>query len=54
VAARRHGAERRRSGAPAETLNLLLPTLGAGALVLFPSLFWLLRVFKRSAAVTSR
>ncbi|MBL8954957.1 MAG: cytochrome d ubiquinol oxidase subunit II [Myxococcaceae bacterium] len=32
--------------APEPTLRLLLPTLGLGALVLFPSLFWLMRVFK--------
>ena len=38
------------TAAPAATLRLLLPTLGIGALVLFPSLYWLLRVFKSRAA----
>jgi cytochrome d ubiquinol oxidase subunit II len=37
------------AAAPAPTLELLLPTLGAGALVLFPSLYWLMRVFKLRA-----
>jgi cytochrome d ubiquinol oxidase subunit II len=37
------------AAAPPVTLRLLLPTLGVGALVLFPSLYWLLRVFKRTA-----
>jgi cytochrome d ubiquinol oxidase subunit II len=32
--------------APEATLRLLVPTLGLGALVLFPSLYWLMRVFK--------
>jgi len=34
------------AAAPQATLRLLLPTLAAGAVVLFPSLFWLMRVFK--------
>ncbi len=34
------------AAAPARTLALLLGALGAGAAVLFPSLFWLYRVFK--------
>jgi cytochrome d ubiquinol oxidase subunit II len=34
------------TAAPDVTLHLLLYTLGAGALVLFPSLYWLFRVFK--------
>ncbi len=37
------------AAAPAATLRLLLPTLGVGAVVLFPSLYWLMRVFKRVA-----
>jgi cytochrome d ubiquinol oxidase subunit II len=40
------------AAAPDVTLNLLLPTLGIGALVLFPSLYWLLRVFKRTEGVS--
>jgi cytochrome d ubiquinol oxidase subunit II len=35
------------AAAPSATLELLAPTLGAGAVVLFPSLYWLMRVFKR-------
>ncbi|MBK7864389.1 MAG: cytochrome d ubiquinol oxidase subunit II [Archangiaceae bacterium] len=35
------------AAAPPQTLRLLEPTLGLGALVLFPSLYWLMRVFKR-------
>jgi cytochrome d ubiquinol oxidase subunit II len=38
------------SAAPEATLRLLVPTLLVGAVVLFPSLYWLLRVFKRSSA----
>jgi cytochrome d ubiquinol oxidase subunit II len=34
------------AAAPGITLHLLLYTLGVGAVVLFPSLLWLLRVFK--------
>jgi cytochrome bd ubiquinol oxidase subunit II len=34
------------AAAPPVTLHLLLGTLAAGAVVLFPSLYWLLRVFK--------
>ncbi len=34
------------AAAPEPTLRLLLPTLAGGAVVLFPSLFWLMRVFK--------
>lgn len=37
------------AAAPEATLRLLAPTLGAGAVVLFPSLYWLLRVFKSRA-----
>ncbi len=35
------------AAAPARTLHLLLYALGAGALILFPSLFWLFRIFKK-------
>ncbi len=35
------------SAAPAVTLRLLLPTVALGALLLFPSLYWLMRIFKR-------
>jgi cytochrome d ubiquinol oxidase subunit II len=38
------------AAAPPITLRLLLLALGAGALLLFPSLFWLLHVFKRRPA----
>jgi cytochrome bd ubiquinol oxidase subunit II len=37
------------SAAPPATLHLLLPVIGAGALLLFPSLYLLLRIFKRPA-----
>ena len=37
----------RTAAAPAITLKLTLGTLALGALVLFPSLFYLFRVFKR-------
>ena len=38
------------AAAPPETLRLLLLVLGAGALVLFPSFYYLFRVFKGSTA----
>ena len=36
------------TAAPTSTLRLLLIALAAGALILFPSLFWLYRVFRRA------
>ncbi len=36
------------TAAPEATLRLLLGALGLGALILFPSLFWLYRVFRRA------
>ena len=38
------------TAAPDATLRLLLPTLGGGALVLIPSLYWLMRIFKARRA----
>ena len=38
------------AAAPPRTLALLLITLGAGSALLFPSLYWLIRVFKRGPA----
>lgn len=38
------------AAAPTETLRLLLMALGAGAVVLFPSFYYLLRVFKGQTA----
>ena len=38
------------AAAPRETLRLLVVALGAGALVLFPSFFYLFRVFKGQTA----
>src|SRR5262249_55813118 len=38
------------TAAPKATLELLLGALAVGSLVLFPSLWWLFRVFKRSGA----
>jgi cytochrome bd ubiquinol oxidase subunit II len=39
------------AAAPAETLRLLLVALGAGVLVLFPSFYYLFRVFKAQTAL---
>ena len=39
----------RAAAAPAATLELLAPALAIGAAALFPSLYWLLRVFKSRA-----
>ncbi|MGH9969857.1 MAG: cytochrome d ubiquinol oxidase subunit II [Pyrinomonadaceae bacterium] len=39
------------AAAPPETLRLLLAALGAGALVLFPSFYYLFRVFKGQTAL---
>ena len=36
----------REAAAPAATLGLLFPTVLGGSLILFPSLYWMLRVFK--------
>ena len=44
------GLTLQQAAAPDVTLRLLLPTLAAGAVVLFPSLYWLMRVFKSRAA----
>lgn len=44
------GVTIRSAAAPAATLRPLLIALGVGALVLFPSMFWLFRVFKRRPA----
>ncbi|MGH7606826.1 MAG: cytochrome d ubiquinol oxidase subunit II, partial [Gemmatimonadales bacterium] len=38
------------SAAPRVTLELVLAALGLGALVLFPSLYYLFRVFKTPSA----
>lgn len=38
------------AAAPPRTLELLLASLGAGSLLLLPSLYWLMRVFKRGPA----
>jgi len=38
------------AAAPEATLRLLLPTLGGGALVLIPSLYWLMKIFKSKRA----
>ncbi len=43
----------RGNAAPAVTLRLLLAALGVGALLLFPSLYYLLRVFKGGTAFAS-
>lgn len=42
------------AAAPAATLRLVLITLGIGALLLFPSLFYLFRVFKSSTTAFDR
>ena len=42
------------AAAPAATLRLLLIALGAGALILFPSFYYLYRVFKGPAAFRVR
>jgi cytochrome d ubiquinol oxidase subunit II len=34
------------AAAPAATLRLLVPTLAVGGLLVLPSLYWLMRVFK--------
>ena len=41
------------AAAPRITLQLLLGALAAGALVLFPSYYYLFRVFKRKTAITA-
>ncbi len=41
------------AAAPPETLRLLLVALGAGALVLFPSFYYLFRVFKGQTAIAA-
>jgi cytochrome d ubiquinol oxidase subunit II len=41
------------AAAPRITLQLLLGALAAGALVLFPSYYYLFRVFKRTTAITA-
>ncbi len=41
-----------KAAAPPATLELLVPTLVAGSVVLFPSLYWMMRVFKLSTART--
>lgn len=44
----------RSAAAPHATLSVLWPVLIAGSFVLFPSLYWMLRVFKREPSPESR